>query len=262
MLLAALIGSAAAPASAAAVAATPPSPAACPDVIVPMYGDLIKMWSDLTAAPPAGTIAIANLGNGPGPSRNPRMVEMFAAARAAGVRVIGYVYTRFGARRIAQVRRDIDRWQRWYPVDGIFVDNVSPGRRDENLGYFTAVSAHIRTYDEHLIVMNGWVTREYMRLANVVIPFEGSYGDFWSFRAPSWAAAVSAKRFASIVYGVPGQAAMRAVLEEAQRRRLGTVYVTDAPGSQPYFDLPSFLPAQSRYLQRSRGCAAARASRR
>ena len=86
-----------------AAAEPPATTAACPGVIIPMYGDVPKMWARLTAAPPRDTIAIANLGNGPGRARDPEMAAMFARARVAGIRVIGYVYTRYGHRRLAVV---------------------------------------------------------------------------------------------------------------------------------------------------------------
>lgn len=237
-----------------APAAPPLTSAECPGVIIPMYGNVPRMWRRLTEAPPRDTIAIANLGNGPGRAREPEMAAMFARARAAGIRVIGYVYTRYGHRRMAVVKRDIDRWERWYPVDGIFVDNLTSV--GGTLDYYRAVSAHIRSKPGDFIVMNGWATREYMDLTDVIIPFEGPLAAFKTFRNPAWAQDFDASRFANLVYGVRGSAAMRAVLDEGARRNLGTLYVTDRPGRHPYFSLPSYLRGRDDYLAERGGCGA------
>jgi hypothetical protein len=243
--------------AAGAQADAPPAPspgattAGCPGVIIPMYGDVVRMWRHLIAAPPRATTAIANLGNGPGPSRDPQMAELFAQARAAGIRVIGYVYTNYGKRRLATVKREIDRWERWYPVDGIFVDNLSSDGAG-NFDYYRAVSRHIRTWPSNFIVMNGWAIPEYMALTDVVLMFEGPFSEFQGFRLPDWTQTFDASRFANIIYGVPGTDAMRSVFDEATRRNLGTLYVTDRPGRHPYFKFPTFLGSQDAYLQ-SRG---------
>jgi hypothetical protein len=231
----------------------PATSATCPALLIPMYGGRPDMWRQLTSSPPRATTAIANLGNGPGRSRDAGWATRFAAARAAGIRVIGYVYTRYGKRSLPRVKRDIARWERWYPIDGIFVDNLT-SNREGNLRYYTAVSASIRRWRAHFIVMNGWATREYMALTDVLLPFEGPLWKFKTFRTPEWTRSFHASRFANIVYGVPNRTAMRSVLDTARQRGLGMLYVTNRPASHPYFRLPSFLRTQDDYLRRERAC--------
>ncbi len=67
-------------------------------------------------------IAIINPNNGPSYS-NDGTVACFPHLRAAGVTVIGYTATGYGNRPVADIRRDITRWQQAYPgVTGIFFD--------------------------------------------------------------------------------------------------------------------------------------------
>ena len=217
------------------------TPAPSPGVIVPMYGDVDRMWRRLAAAPPTRpTTAIANLGNGPGTSRDPQRAELLERARAAGIHVVGYVYTRYGRRPLARVRRDVARWEQWYGVDGIFVDNVA-STRPRNFAYYRSVSRTIRGSRGRLVVMNGWATADYMKLTDVLLMFEGNLAGFRRVRLPEWTRSFDASRFASIVYGVPGSAAMRTVLDDSAARNVGTVYVTDRRRPHPYRSLSGFL---------------------
>jgi hypothetical protein len=220
-----------------------------------MYGEIAPMWRKLTAAAPQATTAIANLGNGPGRRRDPQTAALFANARAAGIRVVGYVYTRFGRRPLARVKRDVHRWARWYPVDGIFVDNVTS--KGGQFHYFSAVSRYIRFSGVPFVVMNGFVTPEYMALTDIVLMLEGNLADFKRFRTPAWTWSFAASRMASIVYGVPSTKAMRYVLEQASQRNLGTVYVTDAKFPTPYFSLPKFMRSRDAFLEARSDCSTA-----
>jgi hypothetical protein len=219
-----------------------------------MYGDLERMWQNLAASPPArSTIAIANLGSGPGRARDARAATSFESARAAGIRVIGYVYTRYGARPLSRVRRDITRWKRWYGVDGIFVDNVT-STRAHNLRYYRAVSRSIRSSAGDFVLMNGWATPEYMALTDVLLMFEGNLAGFHRFTTPAWTRSFDASRFASIVYGVRGGHTMRSVLDAASARNVGVLDVTDGRRPHQYRYLPSYLATQDAYLRGRGGC--------
>jgi hypothetical protein len=216
-----------------------------------MYGRGSREWEALIASPPRNVTAIANLGNGPGNLPDANAQALLARARARGIRVVGYVYTRYSSRPLREVERDVDRWERWYPIDGIFVDNVTSN--GSTFAYYRKLSEHIRSWREHLIVMNGWVKREFMSLMNVNVSFEGSFTQFVHRREQAWTAFYAPHRLANIVYGVPDTASMRKVLQIAARRTLGTLFVTQADYPSPYFELPSFLRSQDRFLARQ-GC--------
>ena len=56
--------------------------------------------------------------------------------RAAGGRVIGYVYSSYTDRPLQQVLDDIDRYDDWYNIDGIFVDEMANTGPAERLNYY------------------------------------------------------------------------------------------------------------------------------
>ncbi|WP_173064194.1 spherulation-specific family 4 protein [Phytohabitans houttuyneae] len=101
---------------------------------VPAYfypgGDGAALWRRLTG--PGTGIAVANPFSGPGKTRDPNYGAAIAAAKAAGVTVLGYVptgylgttgrATRLGdtapAAWSAQVQQDIETWYRLHGGDG------------------------------------------------------------------------------------------------------------------------------------------------
>ena len=72
-----------------------------------------------------GSIAILNPASGPGEYRNPPYVEALTYCHREQQKVIGYVSTDYGTRPLSAALRDIDRYYRWYRVDGIFLDEMS-----------------------------------------------------------------------------------------------------------------------------------------
>src|SRR5690606_13178485 len=88
--------------------------------------------------------AIANVFNGPGEAPRARYREVMEAVRASGGRVLGYVHTTYTKRPLEEVSRDIDRWAEFYPLDGIFVDEVTNDGSEESLAYYEALLNHTR----------------------------------------------------------------------------------------------------------------------
>ena len=86
-------------------------------------------WQQVQSACPAASIVIANVASGPGTSVNDDFTAQIPLAQAAGLTVLGYVPTNYGATSAATVEGQVDDWYEWYNVDGIFFDeaSTSPG---------------------------------------------------------------------------------------------------------------------------------------
>jgi len=99
--------------------------------IVPLYTDPgDPSWSAIVAAkrayPSVRVVAIVNPSDGPGTVKTSAYANGIAELFAAGIQVIGYVATGYGANSIASVEALIDRWTAFYPqVQGIFFDEQS-----------------------------------------------------------------------------------------------------------------------------------------
>jgi hypothetical protein len=99
-------------------------------VLVPAYFYPVanSPWSRLSTAAathPGRIAAIGNPFNGPGLALDPAYAAVFADFRASGGTLLGYVYTSYATRPLAEVLADIDTWVLWYPLDGIFVDEMA-----------------------------------------------------------------------------------------------------------------------------------------
>src|SRR5262245_57834817 len=114
-----------------------PAYAAKLEIVVPAYfypgGDWSKLNSAVSKVP---ITAIMNPFNGPGNSLDANYVSAINSLRAAGGHVIGYVYSSYAGRPESQVNSDIDRYDSWYNVDGIFVDEMANTGPAERLDYY------------------------------------------------------------------------------------------------------------------------------
>lgn len=158
-------------------------------------------------APPR--LLVVNPDSGPGTAPVPAVQLAVAAAHKAGTRVLGYVHTGYGARDPKAVTADIERYRRWYRLDGIFFDEASHAAAD--LGYYRALAASARAAGPALVVLNPGVVPApgYFRLADVVVTFEGPASAYPAAlaRTPPWLARVAVRQIAQLVYSAsPAQA--------------------------------------------------------
>jgi hypothetical protein len=224
-------------------------------VLVPAYfypiGGTTDNWSRLTAvasANAAGTVyAIANVNNGPDSGDDADRVAYqaaIAAFRAAGGRVLGYVYTSYGARDVVAVKADIDLWYSRFGVDGVFLDEQA--NSVAALGYYLDLRAHIKGKGgEALVVANpGTSTLEgYMAANDVTCVFEtdGPPG-FPTWTPPAWTANYPASKFYVLPYN-SSVGNMTAFVARAAANNVGWIYVTDDTLPNPWDTLPGYFEA-------------------
>jgi len=95
-------------------------------IMVPLYTYPGGTWDTVAETkldhPDVPIVAIVNPASGPGGSKDSNYVSGIAELKNAGVIVIGYVSTAYTARSLSAVKGDIDKWDSWYDVDGIFFD--------------------------------------------------------------------------------------------------------------------------------------------
>ena len=108
--------------------------AAAQTMAVPAYFYPGSYWTQLDQARSGVGVAVMNPDSGPGAGQNPNYVGAVQSAEAAGINVVGYVYTSYGSRSIAAVESDISNYYSWYPdLDGIFLDEASTQLRQRAL---------------------------------------------------------------------------------------------------------------------------------
>jgi hypothetical protein len=229
-------------------ASTPPAPR----MIVPAYFDPPgHLWTKALTAP-GQTILIANPDNGPGTSPDRAYERLTRNARATGHLLIGYVHTESGARPVADVERDIDRWSTFYDIHDIFFDEVS--QSSAQLPYYRTITSYAQSHGATVTVLNpGTVpARGYFGLGSIVVTFEDTYAAYRHPGFPRWLRREPAGEQANIVYAVPNAADARATLAAMRRRGVGVGYVTGSGqgNGNPYATLPSYYGSETGWLKR------------
>ncbi len=217
------------------------APVRAQTMAVPAYFYPGAYWTQMEQAGAPLRLAVMNPANGPGAAADPNYAAAVRAAQAAGITVVGYVYTSYGARSLSAVESDVSAYYRWYGVNGIFFDQASTSC--SYASYYTTLNAFVKAEGgvARTILNPGMQTNEcYVSAADILLTFEGSDAQYVSsYSAPSWVARYSPSHFWHIIYGASTQSAMTNAVALSKRRGAGFVYVTPATLPNPYDVLPT-----------------------
>jgi hypothetical protein len=158
----------------------------------------------------------------------------------AGIKVLTYTWTNYGARDLAAVKADIDRHMA-SRVDGIFIDEVTNIETDAEHSYYAEIYKHIKSYGQaKLAVMNPGhfkVTERVMMISDIVsLEEEWVYHDQipWKDRyPPSRFMGVSSNEYCT---GCINESNAASKTAEAWQAGIGYHFATDM-----YIDLPAWF---------------------
>jgi hypothetical protein len=226
-------------------AAQPTGPvvaAGCQDTFVPAYFYASSDWTQAIDTRPAPAVMLLNVDSGPGTSPQSHFQTLTRQAQAAGITVLGYSSTEYGAKPIASVEAEISDYKSWYGVNGIFLD-LTQGTSGE-LSYYQQLANYIRANVPGGVVwlnVGAYPAQSFMSVANTVMVFEGSYSSYVSDQVPGWVSQYSPSHFANVLYATPQSDFDSAVNLSRTRSRAGFLFVTDLSGSgNPYGAMPSY----------------------
>jgi hypothetical protein len=220
-------------------------PQSCRNSLIPAYVAPEAMTDLVDGSHPR--LLIINPASGPGAEENPRYRRAVELAHASGTRVLGYVSTSYGARDAAVAEAEIDRYESWYGVDGIFLDEAAHGEAE--LPYYRALSGHARLHDRLVVLNAGTVpARAYFDLADVVVTFEGPAADYADAlkRTPDWLRQLSPARSAHLVYAASRQQALSIANSPLAA---GWLYVTSGTLPNPWRTVPDYLREEEAALR-------------
>ncbi|MFE1313961.1 spherulation-specific family 4 protein [Streptomyces sp. NPDC058755] len=176
-------------------------------LLIPLYVHPAEdpgAWRRLIT-PAARTHAVVlNPANGPGAAPDPAFTAAARALRAAGAPLLGYVDTDYGLRDRAEVVEDVRRHQKWYAVEGCFLDRVTATA--EGLPACRRLVRELRRLGAGTVVLTPGVhpASGCIRLADLTVTFEGPWPTYVSaFTRPVWTARHPPERFCHLVHGVP-----------------------------------------------------------
>jgi len=221
----------------------------CQSVAVPAYfypAGTGNPWPTAVAAAPGVSIMIANPASGPGTSIDPNYTSAIASAKAAGIRVFGYVDTSFAALSSASVETNVNTWKNLYGVTDIFFDEASSAAGDEP--YYQTLDAYVhgQTAGSLVILNPGTVPdQSYMNAGDIIAIFENNTTVYQTATFPAWIHNFAPSRFLAIVYNVPDQTSMTAVLSKAAQNGIAYAYATNDNLPNPYDTVPPYLAAEA-----------------
>lgn len=171
--------------------------------------------------------AVLDVARGPGSRPDRHCLEVVSRLTDAGVRILGHLDLCGGIRPYGELVTDAHRFLDWYQVDGFYLDRC-PAERSQ-LQETRRTTTTLRAMLEKAYVVLGHGRHPYpgyLELADQLVTFTGSWGEYRWSQAPEWTAEYPPQHFCHQVYGVA-----RRHLEEAVRtarwQGAGTVYFTD-----------------------------------
>jgi len=210
-------------------------------IAVPSYIYPGPEWALFENSAPTVAVAIINPASGPGDAIDPNYQRQVKEAQTHGIKVLGYVTTSYANRDLARVEREIDTFEAWYHVDGIFLDEAA--NTPDKLPYYAKLKTHIVKLNKHaLTIINpGTETIEgYMAVADIVLTFEGSYEDYKKiYHQPDWVSKYPAGKFWHVVYKAATVDDMKETVRLSKERNAGWVYVTSELMPNPYGKMPT-----------------------
>jgi len=206
------------------------------------FGDYASVGADR-----GGSMAVMNPASGPGSASVLDYTAAVNYARAAGQRVVGYVHTSYGARPLVDVKAEVDAYYGWYPVDGVFVDEMSTDSVTQP--YYRDLYTYIRTKPgQHVVVGNpgtaaatDWQVKTTTKVADSIVLFEDVQAVYSTWTPPAWVASYPASTFGHLVHGATDLAA---AVAHSKTTNCGWRYVTDDVMPNPW-DTLAFWPAQA-----------------
>ncbi|MCA9178407.1 MAG: helix-turn-helix domain-containing protein [Planctomycetales bacterium] len=230
------------------VAEVPKKPVHEVKLLVPAYfypgGETQRYWDGLfQAARRCDLTVIVNPHNGPGDKVDPNYTNVIQRGKSAGIKMVGYISTKYGERALTQSLRDIGKWANHYPeIDGIFVDEQA--KEVEKVDYYKDLfdAARGRMGSPFIVSNPGTIcAEEYFTIAkaDVLCLHEESIG-FDNYVAPAWTSNYSPEQFAVLSWGRKDPSEAKAFPQRCMANSAAWLYLTDDVKPNPWDTLPPF----------------------
>lgn len=191
---------------------------------------------------------VLNINNGPGATLNTDYVQgisnLVAAGVAGNLKILGYVFTSYGARPIADVKQDIDQWKNLYnpSIAGILLDEMASLTGSE--AYYTDITNYAKTT---VGMSQVWgnpgnpTIQSYINTVDTTIIFEGGIQpSLATLAASTFSPLYNKSKFALNIFGQGSlDTAYIQALDAAGY--IGHLHYTDDTLPNPYDVLPSYL---------------------
>ncbi len=212
-------------------------------IMIPLYTYPGSTWANVIAVekanPGVPIVAIVNPNSGPGAAMDPNYVSGILSLQSAGVEVIGYVPTGYGSRSPAEVESMVNQYKSWYPVTGIFFDEMSNVAGSES--YYSALNAYAKSLGFTYTVGNPGADTipSYVGTMDTIVIYENQGLPNLS-SLEGWHSDYAKGNFAMMAYGVQS---VNQSYPSTTSPHVGYIYITNAELPNPYDALPPYLAA-------------------
>lgn len=211
--------------------------------IVPLYTyPSDASWAAIVGAakkhPTVTVRAIINPASGPGTAKDPAYASGILTLATAGITVLAYVATTYGAKPAAKAHAEIDAYKGWYTgIEGIFFDEMSSTAGME--AYYAELTQYAKSQGYQVTVGNpGTDTQEsYVGTVDTILIYE-SDGLPPLASLGSWHAGHDKRNFGIIPYAVPS---LDAAFVSGARQDVGFIYLTGDDLPNPWDSLSSYF---------------------
>jgi hypothetical protein len=210
-------------------------------IMIPLYTYPGSTWTNVIAVekanPGVPIVAIINPNSGPGASMDPHYVSGILSLQAAGVEVIGYVPTGYGSRSIAAVESMVNDYKNWYPVTGIFFDEMANVAGYED--YYSTLNGYANSLGFVYTVGNPGADTipSYIGTVDTIVIYENQGLPSLS-TLEGWHSDYGKGNFAMMAYGVQS---INQSYPSTASPHVGYIYITNAELPNPYDALPPYL---------------------
>ena len=231
------------PTATPAAAPAPAASGAVTGTIIPLYtAPTDPSWAAVAAAkaahPAVPVLAVVNPANGPGTAPSAAYTAGIARLTAAGVKVIGYVHTLWGARPAAELQTEMGEWQSWYPgVSGIFFDEMANAAGQES--YYSALTAYAKGRGLGFTIGNPGADSSptYVGTEDVILIYENS-GVPSVAALGGWHAGYDRNNFGVIPYAV---GSLDTSFVQSAKQYVGYIYLQNDTLPNPWDSVPPYL---------------------
>ncbi len=242
-------------------------------ILLPLYiypnwyeQDKYRWKQIMIAAKKVPIVAIINPNSGPDNAPpNADYQQGIKDLHQAGVKIVGYVPTKYAKRDIQAAQADIDIYIKHFRIDGIFIDEAASSL--DKLNYYAQLYQYIKSRSHRfdpgqlipyrVIINPGMdVDESYISqpVADVTVIFE-NYQRIWAnYHPPAYTKKYSPQHFAALIHTTANRKLMKSTLDRAARSKFGYIYITndstDNANHNPWDSLPDYWQAQVNYIQK------------
>lgn len=213
-------------------------------ILLPLYAGPEKwpaVYDAISSHPDIPFRVIVNPDSGPGDDQWPDSTYFAGIEKLnsySNVQLLGYVHTSYTAEDAADVQANVTAYSTWASkgnqnttLSGIFFDEAPRENAQDQISYMHDLSEFAKEKDLPFVVYNPGTALEegadaaYYEDATYIVEFENSVAE-WSNFAPGGLSQKYRPQQAVIAYGVTSDEEYSSIVDDAQEKGLGAVYLT------------------------------------